>query len=136
VSALRISGTAGLAISGNKYTNRLYSGTGADTLKGGGGADFFVFSSTAQSGPSDYDRITDFRAGTDTLNLSALDANSALAGNQAFASLGGSAKSYAVWSVKSGTSLLVYGDVTGDKIADFAVLLSNTGSIALSDIML
>jgi serralysin len=59
--------------------DRLIGGEGRDLLSGGIGADKFVFFSGDLSG----DRINDLEA-SDTIDLSRIDANSLLRGNQAF----------------------------------------------------
>ena len=102
-------GLAGSLISGNDlmdggdgrdvmfggYGNdTLIGGMGKDTMVGGEGADTFHFTSTREStvipdftaeglasGP---DRIIDFKHGVDKIDVSAIDANVTLAGDQAF----------------------------------------------------
>ena len=61
----------------------LKGGAGQDTLTGGGAADSFVFTALADSKVSAPDLITDFAAG-DHIDLSAIDADTGHAGNQAF----------------------------------------------------
>jgi Ca2+-binding RTX toxin-like protein len=68
---------------GGAGNDTLIAGTGQDTLTGGGGQDTFVFSSIADSKVSAPDLITDWTPG-DTINLSAIDANTAQAGIQEF----------------------------------------------------
>ena len=62
-------------------------GGGADVLTGNGGADTFVFPTQFQSSALFSDTITDMGA-DDTIDLSSIDANSGLAGDQAFAWIG------------------------------------------------
>ena len=66
---------------------------GKDTLTGGAGADRFVFIASGDSGAgANADRITDFsRAQLDKIDLAAIDANSAVAGNQGFSFIGSGA---------------------------------------------
>ncbi|MDX2156530.1 MAG: calcium-binding protein [Hyphomicrobiaceae bacterium] len=77
---------------GNSGSNRLDGAGGADNLTGGNGLDYltggagsdrFVYTSTEQSRPGVADRILDFTAG-DRIHLASIDANAALAGDQAF----------------------------------------------------
>src|SRR5262245_13478232 len=69
----------------------LVGGTGKDTLTGGTGADFFAWNSVTESQADGAlaDVITDFdRAAGDRIDLSAIDANQMLGGNQAFTFVG------------------------------------------------
>jgi serralysin len=67
---------------------------GADLLTGGNGADRFVWNATSDTGVTvaTADRITDFnRAQGDLIDLSGVDANILVAGNQAFTFIGSAA---------------------------------------------
>jgi Ca2+-binding RTX toxin-like protein len=68
--------------------DRIDGGAGSDWLHGGTGNDTFVFTSTAHSSSAARDRIADLSAG-DRIDLSAIDANLSLAGDQAFSRVGG-----------------------------------------------
>lgn len=69
------------ALLGGDGADRLIGGTEADVLIGGAGADRFVFTTVADGN----DRIQDFsRADGDRIDLSAIDANPLVAGDQAF----------------------------------------------------
>ena len=65
-------------------------GAGIDTLTGGSGNDFFDFDAIAESGIGVglRDIITDFVRGQDRIDLSDIDANSGVSGNQAFSFIG------------------------------------------------
>lgn len=69
---------------GGQGNDRLIGGLGADVLTGGAGADVFVFTSLADSRVGSADLITDFRCGTDRIDLSAIDADARLRGHQDF----------------------------------------------------
>ena len=75
-------------IHGGGGNDRIYGGLGGDGLYGGAGADVFVYTSAAE-GPdyglvyTEWDTIYDFQS-IDKIDLSAIDANTLLAGNQAF----------------------------------------------------
>ena len=73
-------------IKGGSGDDRIYGGLGGDSLYGGAGADVFVYTSTAEAPPHSsaaWDTIYDFQS-IDKIDLSAIDANTLVAGNQAF----------------------------------------------------
>nr|WP_319385645.1 M10 family metallopeptidase C-terminal domain-containing protein [uncultured Roseibium sp.] len=124
-------------LTGNSGDNVLTGGAGADRLTGGLGSDTFVFTG-GDSGPAvdDRDLITDFVAGTDLLDLSAIDADEGAAGTQAFRFLGTADFDGAAgglrYSYDAGRNVTtIEGDTDGDGVADFAIDL--TGNIALSE---
>ncbi|WP_422040367.1 M10 family metallopeptidase C-terminal domain-containing protein [Roseibium sp.] len=124
-------------LTGNSGANVLTGGLGADTLTGGLGSDTFVFTG-GDSGPAadDRDLITDFVAGTDLLDLSAIDADEGTAGTQAFRFLGTAdfdgATGALRYSYDAGRNVTtIEGDTDGDGVADFAIDL--TGNITLSE---
>jgi Ca2+-binding RTX toxin-like protein len=73
-------------LNGGGGNDSLTGGAGADMLSGGIGADRFIFTSTSDSGTTALTRdvITDFQRASDRIDLSAIDANGSLSGNQAF----------------------------------------------------
>ena len=80
-----IAGAGNDTIVGDTFNNQLTGGLGTDTLTGGLGADTFKYTSANQSTVGAlHDVITDFLSGTDKLDFSAIDANAATAGDQAF----------------------------------------------------
>ena len=78
-------------LTGDSNANLITGGAGRDTMTGGGGADTFVFTAITDSKVAAPDLITDFTSGQDRIDLSAIDANTALPGDQAF-HLGATAK--------------------------------------------
>jgi Ca2+-binding RTX toxin-like protein len=70
-------------LTGDAGANVITGGLGADILAGGAGNDVFVFTSVADSPSSARDLILDFALG-DKIDLSAIDANIGLPGDQAF----------------------------------------------------
>jgi len=98
-------------------------------MSGSAGADVFVFQALGDSTTTlaGRDVITDFSvAQGDRIDLSALDARTNVAGNQAFSFIGtggftGHAGELAYRSLAGGT--LIVADVNGDRIADLAILL-------------
>ncbi|TSD88207.1 calcium-binding protein [Mycobacterium sp. KBS0706] len=126
--------TADDTIIGNAAANVLNGWAGKDTLTGGGGADTFAFSQTNHSAVgANADVITDFsHAQGDKIDLSAIDADTTVAGNQAFTFIGtglynGDAGELRYTS--NGAVTTIAGDVNGDGVSDFHIQL--TGSIGL-----
>jgi Ca2+-binding RTX toxin-like protein len=70
-------------LNGGDGDDRITGGGGADQLTGAAGADTFVYSALSQSGGAAIDRIADFGAG-DRIDLSLIDADAAIFGDQAF----------------------------------------------------
>ena len=146
--ANRITGNAGdNLLSGDAGNDTLVGGAGADTLIGGlgqdrlqgqAGADVFRFLAIAESaaGVATRDILVDFSAAAgDALDLSALDANSLLAGDQAFTWLGAGAFTAMAGQLRYAGGVLA-GDVTGDGLADFELVLSGAPVLGVAQIWL
>jgi hypothetical protein len=86
-------GAAGDTLTGGGGNDLLYGGLGWDELTGNGGTDVFRYQSTAESAPTpgNFDMINGFTHLVDKIDLSVIDANVNVAGNQAFAFIGSSA---------------------------------------------
>jgi len=136
---------------GGDGKDSLYGGTGKDILEGGAGEDklyggddtvkdVFVFNTIADSETGfSNDHIYDFISQIDKVDLSAIDANVNLAGDQTFGlSLQNEASANAVWLVdKFGDDWLVRGDVDGDAKHDFQVRLHGIdGTLSQNDFIL
>jgi serralysin len=143
-----IAGTGnGLANSmlGNSGNNILNAGTGNDTLQGGAGADTltggkgidkFVYTSLTDSTVGARDVITDFKVSQfDVLDLSAIDADTASGGDQAFTYIGAAAFGSHAGELNLVAGVLA-GDVDGDGVADFAVQLFGVTSLTGASIIL
>lgn len=138
---------------GGSGNDRLNGGTDFDILLGGGGADVFAFDAASfGSGGLSIDYVADYSRG-DLFDFSALDANAALEGDQAFSlvstwTAGGvgqlmvSAYSSLLGAVAAlggvdlgiyglaglfGQASVIWGDLDGDAHSDFAVLVSGGG---------
>jgi len=137
-AANQLVGNAGNdTLNGLAGNDRLVGGAGKDMLTGGVGADTFVFNTLQESGKgATRDVITDFVSGVDTLQLSAIDANTTIAGNQAFNWAGAQASAYSVWSVQSGNSRIVRGDTNGDGVFDFEIQLGGVSHLTANDFIL
>jgi Ca2+-binding RTX toxin-like protein len=111
------------SLSGGYGNDLINGGLGTDLLRGGAGSDTFVFSSLADSVVgSARDVIQDFVHLVDRIDLSGIDANNLVAGDQAFNFIGGSAFHRIAGELRYSGGLLS-GDVNGDGIADFELQL-------------
>lgn len=116
-------------INGGGGTDVILSGPGADDLYGGSGTDYFVFAFKEHSTVSTKarDTIFDFTS-ADRIDLSYIDANSKLAGDQSFTFVGTkgfSGRSGELRYEKKASDTLIYGDMNGDKKADFMIHLDD-----------
>lgn len=129
-------------LTGNAGANVLFGGAGADKLTGGAGADIFLFKAAGDTTvpAAGQDTIFDFsHAQGDRIGLSGIDANTALTGDQAFIFKGTAAFSGARGELrfeKQASDTYIYGDINGDKIADFAIHLDNAVALQASDFIL
>jgi Ca2+-binding RTX toxin-like protein len=78
------------ALAGDSGNDKLNGGLGPDLLRGGTGSDTFDFNFLLDSGTAAgiRDIIPDFVRGADKIDLTTIDANPGVAGNQAFSFIG------------------------------------------------
>ncbi len=117
----------------------LIGGAGADILCGGNGGDLFRFSDGDSGTGAAADRITDFYNWIDKIDLRGVDANTGLAGNQAFSFIGTAAFSGTVGELRyafDGTDTWLQGDFTGDEVADFEIVFTANVSLLVTDFYL
>jgi hypothetical protein len=130
-------------INGGGLNDVLIGGLGKDTLTGGAGSDRFDFNALAESalGLPNADRIADMTvnpaAGAsfiDRLDLSTIDARAGVAGNQAFAFIGGAAFSAEgqVRAFQSGADTLVQVNTTGASVSEMLIVLQNFTAATLT----
>ena len=163
----RITGNAvANVLDGGDGNDRLTGGDGVDRMTGGAGGDTFVGEINAtkvvgKNGPVSLDLILDFSSGSDKIDLSGIDANSLVAGDQAFRFVGNAAgRNAGDLSVRhfgsvnaaeavlgfdidgvdgaspySGPVSVVFGNIDGGD-PDFALVLFGTPSILASDLVL
>lgn len=126
------------SLDGGDGADTLAGGAGADSLAGGNGADVFAYGSAGESTPTGADMIADFAAGADRIDLSAIDADLVMGGDQAFSWIGTAAFSAAgqVRATVSGGTTLVEGDVDGDGVADFSITLTGAPALTAADFVL
>jgi serralysin len=126
-------------LNGGDGNDILTGGAANDILFGGRGADRFIFTQTTDSNRNAFDVIKDFKGSDeDIIDLSGIDANSALAGDQAFAlvsSFTNQAGQLTI-SAPSGAVRYLYGDVNGDGSADFVLQVNSTTPLTSVDFIL
>ena len=121
-------------LAGNAGDDTLVGGSGADNLQGGQGSDQFRYLAADDSTLALTDTISSFThdAGVelDRIDLSAIDANTGVAGDQGFTWIGTAAFSGAGQLRAETLSVGVYsirGDVNGDGVADLAITVNVAG---------
>jgi len=113
---------------GGDENDFLIGSWGADRLYGDDfyrGEDVFAYSSVLDSPLYASDTIYDFQSGYDKLDLSAIDANVYVPGNQSFD---------AIYVAELGNKFWVTGNVNGDNLMDFGINVF--GTIKVPDIIL
>ncbi|HEY9346834.1 MAG TPA: proprotein convertase P-domain-containing protein, partial [Inquilinus sp.] len=114
---------------------------GQDTLIGGVGADRFAYGSAWESPVgAGSDRIADFsHAQGDRIDLAVMDANSGIAGNQAFVYIGTGLYTHHAGELRfaqSGGVTTIAGDINGDGVSDFHIRLTGTIALVVADFVL
>jgi Ca2+-binding RTX toxin-like protein len=142
----RLTGTTGAnRLNGGSGNDTLTGGAGKDQLTGGSGNDTFDFNALAEMGTSSatWDIISDFVRGQDKIDLTTLDANTAVAGNQAFTApvVGGTFSG--AFAINTPATLyfdsvadVLYGNTDADAAAEFALQLTGLSTLAASDLFL
>ncbi|MFC3182149.1 calcium-binding protein [Cypionkella sinensis] len=147
------SGSGNDLLSGGIGNDVMVGATGADSLFGGAGRDVltgdvgttgsyedvFVFQKISDSANNALsDRISDFRIGEDKIDLSVIDARSTTPANDAFTFVAGAFTNVAgqLRLQTSGADTFVLGDVNGDGVADFRIVLTGNLALTASDFIL
>jgi Ca2+-binding RTX toxin-like protein len=133
------------SLAGDGIANVLIGGLGADSLTGGAGADTFDYNTEAESGITNItrDRIEDFQTGQgDKIDLSGIDANATIAGNQSFGTLSSGAAFSATTTFTAANRLffdatahVLYGNTDADAAAEFAIELVGVNALTLADLV-
>jgi Ca2+-binding RTX toxin-like protein len=126
---------------GNGAANTLAGGLGADKVTGGAGPDLFDFNAITEStvALTGRDTITDFNeAATDRIDLATIDANSVLAGNNAFSFIGTAAFTGLgqIRAFANGTNTIVDINTTGSTAADMRIVLTGLHTLDVADFVL
>jgi Ca2+-binding RTX toxin-like protein len=131
-----IDSNTGHTINGGDGNDIIIGNGGADTMTGGNGADTFAYLAVTDTGTTapTRDVIADFLAGTDKINVNAIDANTQANGNQNFTFVDHSASAAAtagftgnaqlVYYLDSGSNhYLLAGNTTGgnNSVAEFVI---------------
>lgn len=124
---------------GGAGADKLFATEGVDELTGGAGRDRFIFADAMvrDQAAAVQDVVTDFVSGQDKIDLSRIDANTLRAGDQKLViveSLSGQAGQLSV-TLSDGDTLLS-GDVNGDGLADFQILLTGVTTLTAADLVL
>jgi len=135
-------GTGNDVLTGSAGNDVIFGGGGADTISGGAGADYFSFATHTDSDTTtSTDRILDFLQGQgDRIDLGKIDAQTNIAGDQAFAFIGSAAFGNLAGQLRyqvmgNGTTELL-GDRDGNGLADFKVILTGAVDFVAADFML
>ena len=124
------------ALYGGAGNDSIEGGAGADQMYGGSGSDIFYFGSLDEVGLGvGQDSIADFDCQFDRLDFTGFDADSVLDGKQAFSFLGTANFSGEAGQLRLDSGTL-WGDVSGDMIADFGIKITMTGVLADSNFIL
>ena len=122
-----VGGAGGDVLAGEGGKDRFVGNAGADRLTGGAAADTFVFTATGDSNPAAADTLADFAgagaAAGDKIELSAIDANAAVTGNQAFVWGGTTAGHLRV--IEEGTKTVFLGNADADAAAEVRIVLDD-----------
>jgi Ca2+-binding RTX toxin-like protein len=133
-------GSGNDVLDGGAGNDTLVGGSAADTLTGGTGADTFVYDAIGDSLPSAPDTIADFsHADGDKIDLHAIDADTTQSGNQAFHLGGGSFTDNPGELIQFSDGhgdTVVAGDVNGDGVADFEIVLAHAPVLVAGDFVL
>lgn len=134
-------GSGNDVLDGGSGGDQIEGQLGADILFGGSARDTFLYRNLSDSTAafSGRDTISDWNK--DIIHLSAVDADSTIAGDQRFDFIGrtaftGSAGELRLSVNEAQNLLIVYGDVDGDRIADFGVRVLGITSLTASDFVL
>lgn len=134
-----LSGGLGMdVLEGGDGDDTLIGGRDRDFMLGGDGADRFVFSFASDS-PNlhgGFDVIGDFRASEDVLDFSGIDANTTIAGDQAFTLVQSGAGAGLMRLFSQDGRIFVEGHVDGDGVADIVVSVNGPTVLNAGDIVL
>jgi Ca2+-binding RTX toxin-like protein len=136
-------GSGADTLDGGAGNDRLVGGVGKDLLTGSAGNDLFDFNALSEMGITiaTWDVITDFVRGQDKIDLSTLDADTGVAGDQIFSApvVGGT---FSGVFANPGDlffdsiAQVLYGNTDADAAAEFAIQLTGVSTLAATDLFL
>lgn len=140
----RLTGSTGAnTINGGKGDDIITGGRGADVLWGDEGSDTFDFNAVSETGNSATTRdiIMDFEQGRDRIDLSTIDASSALRGNNSFLFRDeqlsfGTASDGEIRYVHENGMTVIYGDTDRDSAPEFQIALNGIYNLTSADFIL
>jgi len=122
-------------INGGAGDDFITGGNGSDNLTGGLGNDRFIYLSTAESPVGNTrDTITDFNTLLEKIDVAAIDANTALVGDQAFTFIGAAAFS-ALGQIRYAGGIVQFNN-TGNNNADMEIALTGNPTLAAGGFIL
>jgi Ca2+-binding RTX toxin-like protein len=131
------------AITGNSASNVITGNGGRDVMTGGLGRDVFDFNAFTDTTKvaTTRDVITDFTHLTDRIDVSTLDANIKISGNQVFSFLVTKGAAFTgiagqLHYLAQGANTVIEGDINGDRIADFQIQLNGLKTLTAADFVL
>jgi Ca2+-binding RTX toxin-like protein len=125
-------------VDGGDGDDYVVGGAGLDKAWGGAGKDYFAFGNDIV-GQVGADEVMDFVRGVDKIDLRAIDASAAAAGDQAFRLIGTknfSRKAGELQVKAYGDGVLVSGDINGDGVADFNIWVHGVSRLSGGDFVL
>ena len=133
-------GTGADTLDGGNGEDVLTGGAGRDQMRGGADADTFAFRALVDSGVGSTARdiISGFETGLDLIDLTRIDANAGLNGNQAFTFIGTGAFTNVAGQLRAvhGANSVLRADVNGDGVVDFELQLTAITAVNFNDILL
>ncbi len=135
-----IGSSAADTFKGDALDNLFQGGGGKDTATGGAGRDLYDFNAAADSkaGTSTRDVITDFAHLTDKIDVMGLDADTTVAGNQAFHWVGNAALTGPgeIGYVTTGGNTIIRASNDGDAASEFEIQLTGIKTLGAVDFYL
>lgn len=129
-----IGGGGGDFLKGGAGRDVLIGGAWKDRMRGDEGADRFEFRDVSDSVAGRGDIIADFEPGVDVIDLSAIDARTG-PGNQAFRFIGDRAFDERPGQLRVDDGM-ISGDVDGDGVADFEIMVTSAVQPGEADFLL
>ena len=124
-------------LNGGVGNDLLIGSAGKDKLTGGAGADTFKFASANESTFWNMDTITDFkRAQGDKIDLSAIDSNANVAGDQGFKLVSAFSADATGQLYFDAKTHILYGSIDADSAPEFAITLNGVNTLLPADFVL